>query len=108
MHFGNRRYLLKCNSSQSRNMYMVIVWCIVHCYIEIFVAFFVTTSSFPHLYYIHLFTYFSVISYNRCFVNLNPNRGNKRAKIKGKHHTVNPKVLSLANALKDFQSQWVL
>ncbi|CAB3977263.1 Hypothetical predicted protein [Paramuricea clavata] len=44
----------------------------------------------------------------RCFVDINPNRGNKRAKTKGKQHTVNPKVLSLANCLKDHASQWVL
>ncbi|CAB4010891.1 Hypothetical predicted protein [Paramuricea clavata] len=44
----------------------------------------------------------------RCFLGLNPEKGSKRSKTKGKKNNVNPKVLSLANSLKDFQSQWTI
>ncbi|XP_028414156.1 uncharacterized protein LOC114537220 [Dendronephthya gigantea] len=44
----------------------------------------------------------------RCFLNLNPEKGNKRSKKKGKQHSINPKVLTLANTLKDYQSKWTL
>lgn len=37
---------------------------------------------------------------------LNPEKGNKSTKTKGKSHKVNPKVLSLVNGLKDFESGW--
>ena len=44
----------------------------------------------------------------RCIVTLNPEKGTKSSKAKGKVHNVNPKVLSFVNALKDFESEWKL
>ena len=43
-----------------------------------------------------------------CIVTLNPEKGTKSSKAKGKVHNVNPKVLLFVDALKDLESKWKL
>jgi len=50
-----------------------------------------------------------VIAVCRSFVGINPQRGTKAARRTGKKmHSIHPKVLSFANALRDFTSEFAL
>ena len=86
--------------------YLCVYICVVYMYfLYIYIALYCTSCI---LQYIPQANILFVLFENRCFLHLNPEKGNKRIKIKGKKHIINPKVLSLANQLKDYESEWSL
>ena len=44
----------------------------------------------------------------RSFAGINPSRGTKTERHRGKSHCIHPKLLKLSNELRDFTNQWAI